>query len=49
MHTLTSYYLNVLVHISFPFKVLIYRDELGHSILVYIILPIMDNTFLVGC
>lgn len=43
MHTLMSYCLNMIVLIRFPFKVLIYCDELGNSIFMYIILPIMDD------
>lgn len=43
-----SYGLNMIVLISFPFKVFIYRDELGNSISMYIILPIMDDSLLVG-
>lgn len=49
MHTLMSYCLNMIVLISFPFKVLNYCDELSNSIFMYIILPIMDDTLLVGC
>lgn len=43
MHTLMSYCLNMIVLIRFPFKVLIYCDELGNSVFMYIILPIMDD------
>lgn len=39
----------MIVLISFPFKVLMYCDELSNSIFMYTILPIMDDTLLVGC
>jgi len=48
-HPLKSYCLNRVVIISFPFKVVIYCDKLRNSIFMYIILPIMGDTLLVGC
>lgn len=44
-----SYCLNMMVLISFPFKVWIYYSELGNSIFMCTLSPIMGNTLRVCC